>query len=1430
MFAANLRNGSNLDNGFIKKIPTFAFQSIIVKMKKILHSYKLRLTNISQGSRALKLAKLSPRRDIDWCELGFLEGESAEDLLQKVIAGKPTRLIQKLDARFEKTNIADKRLGLIYREIQSIFEETGTQDLYIGYPFVEGKFADGTVVRCPVLLFPVHLIRNLQGKPRWAVKPPEDAEIMYNPTFFLAYELYQNSRIPKEFWEDLPEYSEDWQDFLNKLYEKLKKYEIEINFNADLFQKKLDFFTAHNKESLEQFPLGQLKFQSQAVLGIFPQSDSALMQDYETIEANPQDFDLEALFNPQEPTKPVVEFRPEFMPEETRFFVTDIDQSQEEAILKVKAGKSIVLHGPPGTGKSQVIVNLIAEGMAQGKKILIVSQKRAALDVVYKRLVALGLGRFAALVHDSQTDRLPIFQKIRQQIDDIPTFQKEVHDIENLPQGTTYDVWARQADNLKYDFEQLHKALTQKHSCGLSAHELYLLCDREKATLNLAAPAEKMDALALQHYQTKLYQLMDYEEFFATDYPWNPRISFHHYRHEDKFLLAEKIQKCKENALILTQSYSELAAILSPETDLSAAKKTVLHAQTCQSFQQAETHLKDAFLHSGIAAIYSDNLSEKQLEKQLYDLSQAFLQLRKCTLLAGFNWETLISLGEKMGIYSQKKNDLFRFTNTEYRKSLAFIDTIFQYKNKHWSEHNYLQLEEEYQIFHIYYEIFQQISSYTFFQDFEADVLSQGGASMNPLQAEEKGILLQGWNEWLDAKKQQFEAWKTLQNLPQIPALLPVFEQGKLQQDKWKIAVENREKWEDFLQSFQQKKEDWALFLHEKQVEKVVLTIIDNPQSTFLVDLERTFLKDFEDLKQLDALLANFSEEENEILQAILPKIEAKTPKESLLESIKHSLYFYWLQNIEKENADLTNVSTRGFARKQDDFAHFLSEKKSHTHTYIQYVLKKRIAENNSPKLYKEMLHQTTKKRRLWTVRKLMTETWKQGLLPTLIPCWLASPESVAAIFPMEKDYFDWVIFDEASQCFVERALPVMLRGKQMVIAGDSKQLQPFDMYSVRYEEGELVESELALEVESALDLAKTHLEQSYLTWHYRSQDEELISFSNQAFYDGKLQVIPAATVDTLFQPPLEWIAVEGQWKNNQNVAEAERILALILEWIQKPNPPSMGIVTFNYHQQELIKDLIDKKLEELAESNSDLYEKFQATLQKTENEEFVGLFVKNIENVQGDERDIIIFSVAYSKNEQGKLPAQFGLLNLQGGENRLNVAITRARKKIYVVCSFQPAELATETAKFEGPKLFKRYLQYVKAIGEGRAEEAASLLQINANQADIKEKNNAIADFLAQKLTEKGYFVLRNFGDTRYKIDIVVKANAESRDFLLAIECEGNHYFSGASAKEREVYRRQLLLQRGWKVHRVWARNFWMDKEKEWTKVAEMLPETKGV
>lgn len=463
----------------------------------------------------------------------------------------------------------------------------------------------------------------------------------------------------------------------------------------------------------------------------------------------------------------------------------------------------------------------------------------------------------------------------------------------------------------------------------------------------------------------------------------------------------------------------------------------------------------------------------------------------------------------------------------------------------------------------------------------------------------------------------------------------------------------------------------------------------------------------------------------------------------------------------------------------------------------------------------KNFLYQITKQQSLLPIRKMM-ELYGDFLLK-LFPCWLLSPESVSNIFPLKKNMFDIILFDEASQVFIENTLPTIYRGKFIVVAGDSKQLRPTSTFIKRYmgndsEEEIDLATQAALEVESLLDLATSRYHSTNLTYHYRSRSEELINFSNYAFYDGKLQIAPNTTKN-IGQKPIERIKVSGLWIGRKNQEEANAVVALLKKLIKnKKNKSSIGIITFNTEQESAIEDAIDKE----CQKDSAFRDAYIREQNKVINGEDVSIFIKNLENVQGDERDIIIFSTGYAKNEYGKVVAHFGSLSVEGGENRLNVAITRAKEKIYVITSIEPEELQVEGTKNLGPKLFKKYLAYVKAVSNNKKKEIKYILDsfkpIIENKNDIKL--NQFQQEIKEELEKLGYCVEENLGNTNYKLSLAVYDSKIDR-YLLGIECDYNAYQSSDSVLERDVYRTKFLQSRGWKIIRVWSRDMWLNKNK---------------
>ena len=434
------------------------------------------------------------------------------------------------------------------------------------------------------------------------------------------------------------------------------------------------------------------------------------------------------------------------------------------------------------------------------------------------------------------------------------------------------------------------------------------------------------------------------------------------------------------------------------------------------------------------------------------------------------------------------------------------------------------------------------------------------------------------------------------------------------------------------------------------------------------------------------------------------------------------------------------------------------------------------------------------------------------------------TPEAVSEVLPQQNDLFDLLIFDEASQLYVEKSIPSIIRAKKVVIAGDHKQLRPSSLGEGRFEMAddlldEDAEISAALEEESLLDLARFRYPDILLNTHYRSKYEELIDFSNYAFYKGRLFVAP--NTDTPEKPPIEVHLVDNAvWLGRSNRKEAEKVVKLIKEFFAtRQNNETIGIIAFNASQRDMIYDVIDEE----SLKDHDFALQVRAEMSRKDNGEDTGLFIKNIESVQGDERDVIMFSIGYAKNATGRLVHNFGWLNQKGGENRLNVAISRAKKKIHIVTSFRPSELMLDEAKNDGPRILKRYLEYAFAVSNGDKEDAERILRSFGETFGIVPA--AIETEYAQKVAEalraKGYDIDTQVGIGGYRIDIAVRKNGK---YVLGIECDGKLYSTPASARERDYHRQKYLESRGWRIKRIWSMDWWRDADREIANICALV------
>lgn len=639
------------------------------------------------------------------------------------------------------------------------------------------------------------------------------------------------------------------------------------------------------------------------------------------------------------------------------------------------------------------------------------------------------------------------------------------------------------------------------------------------------------------------------------------------------------------------------------------------------------------------------------------------------------------------------------------------------------------------------------------------------------------------------------------------------FVKHKLNQKEEDIAID----FERTMQEIKSYISDYSL-LTKVLDKKGYLMTIDNivNGNTIFLKLLLNALNDYIEIRDVNYALKGLTDDERIILNFAYENSKTARQYREIVdkllqiriyhETIKYEeLYKNKLSKI----IDFENITNRILSLKKDEkeiSANICLNK--FKNDYINYF--------NSSEESKNYLYQITKQQNLLSIRRMM-DLYGDFLLK-LFPCWLLSPESVSTIFPLKKEMFDIILFDEASQVFIENTLPTIYRGKHIVVAGDSKQLRPSATFVKRYmgndsdEELDLA-TQAALEVESLLDLSTSRLNSTNLTYHYRSKSEELINFSNYAFYDGKLQVAPNVTKN-IGNKPIERIKVNGRWIGRKNEEEAQAIVQLLKKLIKnKRNKSSIGIITFNTEQETAIEDAIDNE----CQKDSAFRDAYIREQNRKENNEDTSIFIKNLENVQGDERDIIIFSIGYAQNEYGRVVAHFGPLSQEGGENRLNVAITRAKEKIYVVTSIEPEELVVEGSKNAGPKIFKSYLKYVRAISNKNNKEAGFILDsFKSALPETKETfiGGQLENEIKDELIKLGYTVETNLGNTDYKLSLAIY-NKKLDRYLLGIECDYSAFKSSDSILERDIYRNKFLKSRGWDIMRVWSRDWWLNKNK---------------
>jgi predicted DNA-binding WGR domain protein len=470
-------------------------------------------------------------------------------------------------------------------------------------------------------------------------------------------------------------------------------------------------------------------------------------------------------------------------------------------------------------------------------------------------------------------------------------------------------------------------------------------------------------------------------------------------------------------------------------------------------------------------------------------------------------------------------------------------------------------------------------------------------------------------------------------------------------------------------------------------------------------------------------------------------------------------------------------------------------------------------------------------------------------VIQDLKPIWLMSPLSVSDTLPLDPDLFDVVIFDEASQIPLEEAIPAIYRSHQAIVVGDEMQLPPTTFFASSRGEDESVvveeageRIEIDLDSDSFLTQSAQNLPSTLLAWHYRSRYEALISFSNEAFYSGNLYTIPdrarppagrpelivnateqaAANIDHLLARSISFHFMEnGVYEDRRNPNEAAYIATLVRGLLQRDTTHSIGIVAFSEAQQSEL----ESALERLAETDSDFAARLEAAYAREENDVFCGLFIKNLENVQGDERDIIIMSVCYGYDANSRMLMNFGPINQSGGEKRLNVIFSRAKHHMAIVSSIRHSDITNDYN--DGANSLKNFLHYAEAVSKGDETQARRILE-NLNPLSRKALapaigSDAVVEKLAAALRERGYVADTNVGQSKFRCDIAVRATSEPL-YQLGILVDTNAHYANQDLLDRYFLQPSVLRAFGWRFTFVLTKDWYHQPDEVLNRLEKLL------
>ncbi|MGE5195181.1 MAG: AAA domain-containing protein, partial [Deltaproteobacteria bacterium] len=1140
-------------------------------------------------------------------------------------------------------------------------------------------------------------------------------------------------------------------------------------------------------------------------LGSFRYRKLSLVRDYAALlEDKPENPACEAIFSRDpRPVEPAAN-RPVALAD--RFDVVPCDPTQATAIARARAGTSYIIQGPPGTGKSQTITNLIADFVGRGKRVLFVCEKRAAIDVVYHRLCSTGLHPLCCLIHDSQLGKRDFVLNLKETYeafldetagasgDRFGERKRLVADIERAvgplqrfhdrmcstpaPAGTTLR-------------KLLHQAVKLRHSAAPLAAEI----------------AERVPAYAVwcEHAEA----IGQFSEALSRIQP--DGVYVHHpLRRLSPMLLGEerpvaRVARALENVGTLLGDVEALLKTAGP----ASAADTLAKAAAIRDYVERVAPLAERDL---LSLVERGSAPSKRLDAvgKKYRTSVKNLQ---AAASAAAGWTQPLPPTDAATALEQARaleKSWFAALRPGWWRLRRILHAAYDFRahtvRPSWSRVLTWLCEEH--------------AARAAVAALESEALQEFGGE-EPLA------------DFLDTiarLRKDVEMW---------PAIV---------RDLHRHCLESR---------------DGGRVIAALGGLKPLLEQLRSEMAGFLEDFDEQPIAELRhELGGIGASLQGLPDFLHCL--ASLEKLPAdfRSAVRALgfdLTQLESASAERTLQQIYRADRELDRFDGRERSRHVDRLDEAIGQWREVNAAVVCESVRRRFLDNvriaslpaaqleRDQKEFKkqyqrgrrELEHEFGKTMRYRSIRDLASGD--PGLVVRdLKPVWLMSPLSVSDTLPLDTRLFDVVIFDEASQITLEEAVPSVFRGVQTIVVGDRMQLPPTNFFSARQSDEEeplQVEEETGqvfeydLSSDSLLEHASRNLSSTMLGWHYRSRSESLISFSNAAFYQGKLLTVPeeslasssraeivvgaaadgAANVERLFDRAVSFhFLPKGVYQRRKNADEADYVARLVRAALVRRTGKSIGIVAFSEAQQTEIEEALDH----LSRNDREFRELYEAELEREENDQFLGLLVKNLENIQGDERDVVILSICYGYDASRRMLMNFGPINQSGGEKRLNVAFSRARHHMAVVSSIRPHDITNEYN--DGANCLRNYLRYAEATSAGDFAAARRVLAgFSAALPDAPEisadDGDAVADQLAAELTGRGYRVDRRVGQSMLRCDLAVCRPGDEA-YRLGILVDTDAFYRHPDLLEKNLLRPRLLEEFGWKIAHVLTKDWHRD------------------